>query len=48
LISTTHPWLTIDGANNKIICHSTDANDTPGTYTVEIQQVLVDYEGVST
>ena len=42
--SASQPWLTIDGVNNSITCQSTDANEVTGTFTVEIAQVLVDYE----
>lgn len=32
--------------NNQITCQSSDLNDVTGTFTVEIQQVLVDYESL--
>ena len=44
LVSASQPWLTIDGVNNSITCQSTDANEVTGTFTIEIAQVLVDYE----
>jgi hypothetical protein len=37
-------WLTVDSATNTLTVEVTDATESTGTFTVTIQQYLVDFE----